>query len=75
MESRVRCKRPKTEPQCIIHCTDDNGKLISPNTLESWKTLKRAGKIRQHEGFLGLMVETSDDEIPEGILKETWRTS
>ena len=66
MESRVRCKRPKTEPQCIKHCTDDKGNLISPNTLESLKTLKRAGQIRQHEGILSLMVETSDDEIPEG---------
>ena len=60
-------QKPKTEPQCIIHCNDDNGNLISPNTLESRETLKRAGEIRQHEGILSLMVEASDDEIPEGI--------
>ena len=29
----------------LIHCTDDNGKLVSPNSLESWKTLREAGEI------------------------------
>ena len=38
MESNIPKKR-------AIHCTDDNGKLVSPNSLESWKTLREAGEI------------------------------
>ena len=45
MESNIPKKRAKAEPYCLIHCTDDNGKLVSPNSLESWKTLREAGEI------------------------------
>lgn len=49
----------------MIHCTDDNTKLISPNSLESWKTLQKAGEIREHEGILSVQVE--DNQIPNGV--------
>ena len=66
MESNIPKKRAKTEPYCLIHCTDDNGKLVSPNSLESWKTLREAGEIRKHEGILSVKVD-SDNEVPDGV--------
>ncbi|CAH3170082.1 unnamed protein product [Porites evermanni] len=53
MESNIPKKRAKREPYCLIHCTDDNGKLVSPNSLESWKTLRKA--------------VDSDNEVPDGV--------
>ena len=50
-DSSIPRKRQRTEPYCIIHCTDDNTTLISPNSLDSWKTLQKAGEIRDHEGI------------------------
>lgn len=66
MESNIPKKRAKTEPYCLIHCTDDNGKLVSPNSLESWNTLREAGEIRKHEGILSVKVD-SDNEVPDGV--------
>ena len=43
--------RAKTEPYCLIHCTEDNRKLVSPNSLQSWKILWEAGEIRKHERY------------------------
>ena len=50
MDSSIPRKRKRTEPYCIIHCTDDNTKFISPDSLDPWKWLQKAGKIRDHEG-------------------------
>ena len=65
MDSSIPRKRQRTEPYCIIHCTDDNTTLISPNSLDSWKTLQKAGQIRDHEGILS--VQVADDQIPNGV--------
>ena len=65
MDSSIPRKRQRTEPYCKIHCTDDNTKLISPNSLDSWKTLQKAGQIRNHEGILS--VQVADDQIPNGV--------
>ena len=64
-DSSISCKRQRIEPYCIIHCTDDNTKLISPNSLDSWKTLQKAAEIRKHEDILS--IEVADDQIPNGI--------
>ena len=64
-DSGLPTKRKRSEAYCIIHCTDDNTKLISPNSLELWKTLQRAGEIRNHEGILS--VQVADDQIPNGV--------
>ena len=64
-DSSIPRKRQRTEPYCIIHCTDDNTTLISPNSLDSWKTLQKAGEIRDHEGILS--VQVADDQIPNGV--------
>ena len=50
----------------MIHFSDDDGALVSPNSVESWETLKKAAEIRQHEGILNVKV-TSPDEIPDGV--------
>ena len=66
MDSSIPRKRQRTEPYCILlHCTDDNTTLISPNSLDSWKTLQKAGQIRDHEGILS--VQVADDQIPNGV--------
>lgn len=51
--------------ECIIHCTGDDGELIYPKNLESWKTLLKAAQIRKHEPILNLSEQTSDEEIPD----------
>ncbi|KAG0727937.1 hypothetical protein GWK47_033565 [Chionoecetes opilio] len=55
-------KRPRLE--CIIHCSDDNENLISPQSVDSWKTLLRAAQIRRHEPILELAEDTPEGEIP-----------
>ena len=56
MDSSIPCKRQNTERYCIKHCTDDNTKLIRPNSLNSWKTMQKAGEIQDHEGILSVQV-------------------
>ena len=58
-DSSISCKRQRIEPYCIIHCTDDNTKLISPNSLDSWKTLQKAAEIRKHEDILSIEMTKS----------------
>ena len=65
MDSSIPRKRQRIEPYCIIHCADENTTLISPNSLDSWKTLQKAGQIRDHEGILS--VQVADDQIPNGV--------
>ena len=66
MESNLPFKRQRTEvPDCMIHCTDDNTKLISPNSINSWQTLKKAAEVRDHEGVLN--IEVGDDQIPNNV--------
>jgi len=65
MDSSIPLKRQRTEPYCIIHCSDDNTKLVSLNSLDSWKTLKKAGEIRDHKSILS--VQVADDQILNGV--------
>lgn len=55
-------KRPRVE--CIIHCTKDTDRLISPQTIESWKTLLRAAQIRHHDPVLDVAKDTPEGEVP-----------
>ena len=66
MESNIPKKRAKTEPYYLIHCTDYNGKLVSPISLEFWETLREAGEIRKHKGILSVKVD-SGNEVPDGV--------
>ena len=62
--SEIPAKRARREMYCLIHCSDDDGALISPNSVESWRTLRRAAELRHNEDILGIRVN-SPDEIPE----------
>jgi len=57
-------KRARREMYCMIHCSDDDRALISPNSVESWRTLRWAAELRHHKDILGIQVN-SPDEIPE----------
>ena len=57
-------KRARRKKYCLIHCSDDDGALVCPNSLELWKTLRWAAEISRHEAILGIAVN-SPDEIPE----------
>jgi len=47
---------PKTcarrEMYCMIHCSDNDGALISLNSVESWRTRRWAAELRHHEDIL-----------------------
>lgn len=51
---------------CIIHCSDGDSdlNLVSPQNLDSWKTLRRAAEIRQHLRTLDLAKDLCEGEIP-----------
>ncbi|KAG0718105.1 hypothetical protein GWK47_053129 [Chionoecetes opilio] len=55
-------KRSRLE--CIIHCSDDNENLISPQSVRLLETLLRAAQIRRHEPILELAEDTPEGEIP-----------
>lgn len=52
--------------QCIIHCCDgdSDSNLVSPQNLDSWKTLLRAAEIRKHLPLLNLAKDLREGEIP-----------
>ena len=62
--SEIPERRARREKYYLIHCSDDDGALVCPNSVELWKTLRRAAEIRRHEEILGIAVN-SPDEIPE----------
>lgn len=60
--------KKRIKHQCIIHCTSDNGELVSPKDLESWRTLLKAAQIRKYEPILNITCETSINvEIPPDV--------
>ena len=68
-------KRPRESVDCIIHCTNDNEKLVSPQSVESWNTLVRAARIRKHSPILQLAEETAEGDIPEVYYHRRCRSS
>ena len=55
-------KRPRVE--CMIHCSDDTNKLVTPQAVESWRTLLKAAQIRNHTPVLELAKDIPEGEIP-----------
>ena len=49
---------------CIIHCTDSTEKLVMLPSMESWKKLIEAAKIRQNQTILNLAESTDEGEMP-----------
>ncbi|CAH3186638.1 unnamed protein product, partial [Porites evermanni] len=50
--------------ECIIHCSEETGDLVSLKDHESWKTLLNAAVIRNHEGILTIAKTLKEGEIP-----------
>ena len=61
--SEIPAKRARRELYCLIHCSDDDGALISPNSVESWRTLREAAELRHHEDILVIRVNSPDEII------------
>lgn len=55
-------KQPQVE--CIIHCSDDEGRLVSVKDDDSWKTLLRAAQVRNHAPVLELAKDIPEGHIP-----------
>ena len=49
---------------CIIHVesVDPGSNLVSPRDLDSWNTLIRAARLRQHTPLLDIAAALSDSE-------------
>ena len=62
--SEIPAKHAGRELYCLIPCSDHDGALISPNSVESWRTLREAAELRHHKDILVIRVN-SPDEIPE----------
>ena len=56
---------PSNPPECIIHCSNDTQKLISPQDLVSWKNLLRAAEIRKHAPLLEIAKTCDEGQIPK----------
>lgn len=54
------------QTDCIIHCSDeDTSTLVSPQDLDSWKTLLRAAEIRQHAPLLDIAKDLEEGQMPQ----------
>ena len=65
-DSCVPAKRRRLD--CVIHCSPNDeteSKLISPQNINSWKTLITAAEIRNHTPILELAKKLSDGEVPD----------
>jgi len=62
-EERARLPRKRARMDCAIHCSDD-AKLVSPQNIESWRTLLRAAEIRKHAPILNMAKYLPEGEIP-----------
>ena len=56
----------KTTHTCIIHTSDEDPHtgLTSPRDLNSWKTLLRAARLRQHQPLLKIAQNLLDGDVP-----------
>ena len=56
--------KTKTTSSCLIHCTDANDNLVSLQSIESWKVLLNAARIRKHEAVLKVASSVGEGVIP-----------
>eukprot|EP00058_Branchiostoma_floridae_P000977 XP_002586465.1 hypothetical protein BRAFLDRAFT_106667 [Branchiostoma floridae] len=74
-DSCVAAKRPRLD--CVIHCSPNDeteSKLISPQSIDSWKTLLRAAEIRNYTPVIELAKSLSEGEIPDIKYHRTCRS-
>ncbi len=55
----------KKRKLCIIHCTEDDSKLIAPRDIASWQSLLSAAKLLKNTDILG--ISTVDGEVPDHV--------
>ena len=65
MATKEETPPPKVE--CIIHCSDDQGNLVSSNNADSWKALLRAAQIRQYAPVLDLAKDIPEGQMPAAV--------
>ncbi len=53
-----------TQPECLIHCPDDDSNLVAHTNIYSWNTLLRAAKIRGYSPILDLAKDLPEGSIP-----------
>ena len=51
--------------KCVLHCSSDNGVLISPSSIHSWQVLLEAAEIIQYEASLSVASSLEEDEVPD----------
>ena len=59
-----RLSKSKTEMHCIIHCTDSTEELVMLPSMESWKKLLDAAKIRENQTVINLAESTNEGDLP-----------
>ena len=52
-----------TSKTCV-ESVDPGSNLVSPRDLDSWNTLLRAARLRQHTSLLDLAATLSEGEVP-----------
>ena len=68
-ENRLRFFSCTTDiNKCIIHCCDDKSdNLTSLKDYESWQSLLKAAKVRNHKAILDVARNTNEGEIPANV--------
>lgn len=64
VEGKVSIKKKYVDESCFIHCTGSNEVLVKLPTLNSWRKLLEAARIREHGKVLELSRSTDPKEIP-----------
>ena len=64
MESPKKKGRLSTPSDCLIHCTNSTGALVTLDSLESWQTLLNAARIRNHLRILEIEEENHGKDFP-----------
>ena len=60
-DSEIPKKHARREMHCLIRCSDGDGAPVSANSVESWRTQRRAAELRHHEDILGILVNSPDE--------------
>ena len=67
-------KRKKLS-ECIIHCTDSQEKVVSPRSLESWKTLLHHARLQNFAPVLDIASKLQEGEIGQAFYHNRCRST
>ena len=62
-KERVVCSQQSSK--YVIHCSSDNGVLISPSSIQSWQVLLEVAEIRHYEALLSVASSLEEDEVSD----------